>query len=324
MPPPLQYGFLKDVPPYTQLRQALGLQRLPEALKFDSVVWITSIRQLKHKALWKKYMTPKRVVDDQLCALEAIEAELPRIYPELYSGPEKKRRLYFSRRYIMQIHNQRRLRCLQDEKKARDQDAYRGDDSGPRRKGRPRTRSSVASARRSMSVIDLSSDGPDESSSSPTTQKAGQKGISVGRPSLNLSVIEKSSDAPIVHSISRVPSHPSTNAVSSNTSSKAFSSRDLQLSGGTNSLAVESGSRGEGYAAVYNFLKACEPSMAHLLHKFLENGCNSEKKLKLLAEWEQSDRMNWLRNVLSGEVVGRAVKDMDIEILDNNLETYFA
>jgi len=83
-------------------------------------------------------------------------------------------------------------------------------------------------------------------------------------------------------------------------------------------------SRGEEYAFIYEFLMACQPSMEQLLSKFLENGCDSEAKLRILSGWSSVDRKNWLRNISEGpEMVGRAIKGMDIDILDNYIETYF-
>jgi len=64
--------------------------------------------------------------------------------------------------------------------------------------------------------------------------------------------------------------------------------------------------------------------MQHLISMFLENGCDSETKLRILAGWSSLDRKNWLRNISEGEILNgsRAVKGMDIDLLDHYIETF--
>ena len=88
--------------------------------------------------------------------------------------------------------------------------------------------------------------------------------------------------------------------------------------------SLVSTSGGKGLTTVRSFLISCSPSMEKYLHRFIDFGCKTEEYLSCLAAWDSERRIKVLKKILFETDGTLAVNEMDLEILQAQLETYFA
>ncbi|PPQ68706.1 hypothetical protein CVT25_012107 [Psilocybe cyanescens] len=75
------------------------------------------------------------------------------------------------------------------------------------------------------------------------------------------------------------------------------------------------------YEAVYQFLDACSPSMAHLWCDFIAYGCDDEEMLLAVSFWPSEYTNAFLHRVADKSL--EPMTEMDIEILQTHFLTYF-
>ena len=80
--------------------------------------------------------------------------------------------------------------------------------------------------------------------------------------------------------------------------------------------------RGDQIHSVHHFLEAAIPPMTHLLHQFMEFGCVSEEFLFAVSGWSPEAIGTFLKRLPPGPG-GRALTEMEINILTYHFESYF-
>lgn len=75
------------------------------------------------------------------------------------------------------------------------------------------------------------------------------------------------------------------------------------------------------HEAIYKFLDACSPSMAHLCKPFVAYGCNDEEMLLAISRWTPDYINSFLHRF--AEKSQQPISEMDIEMLQAHFLTYF-
>ena len=116
------------------------------------------------------------------------------------------------------------------------------------------------------------------------------------------------------------PATSSSNIIASSSNPRPTSPEDTQGRSGS-SVAVPS-LRGNQIHSVHKFLDAAIPSMAHLLHRFIEFGCLGEDFLFAVSTWPAERIRTFLKSLpLSPE--GSGLTKMEVDILTYHFESYF-
>ncbi|KIM47074.1 hypothetical protein M413DRAFT_23358 [Hebeloma cylindrosporum] len=75
---------------------------------------------------------------------------------------------------------------------------------------------------------------------------------------------------------------------------------------------------------VQQFLRACQPPMDRHLQHFLDFGCNSSEFLRGMSLWAPKKRLATLKKILTGPEGESVATEMELAVIENHLETYFA
>lgn len=74
--------------------------------------------------------------------------------------------------------------------------------------------------------------------------------------------------------------------------------------------------------SVHKFLETAEPPMTHMLHRFIDFGCLGEDFLITVSRWSTERIRTFLWDLPPGPR-GKAMNEMEVEVLTHHFESYF-